>query len=145
MDASARTARRIDDDPQQWAEDVRAALLRQLTEPTRHPSATGAHVLVERSWVDVQGGHPVLHVIYRRPGTDLPIGLRRHLDEVQRYPLNLPIPDVDPVTDLADDIADGITTLDVGELLESAAKPMACDEDGVWWWGHPPLPADARR
>ncbi|MGI4894843.1 MAG: hypothetical protein ACRYF3_07005 [Janthinobacterium lividum] len=104
MDAPVGTSVRIRDDPQRWADDVHAALLRQLTDPTRHLPVTGDETQVVRSWAGVHDGHPVLHVVYRHPWWDFTIGLRRHLDEVEGYPLNLRAPGVDPAVDLADDV-----------------------------------------
>lgn len=141
MDASTGAAARILDEPQQWADDVHAAALRQLTDPARHLPATGGQVHVVRSWAGVHDRHPVLHVVYRHPWWDFTTGLRRHLDEVEHYPLNLPMPDVDPAVDLAEHIVTG----DIEESLGSVLESMAPDEDGVWWWGDPPLPADEGR
>ncbi|WP_041292312.1 hypothetical protein [Kineococcus radiotolerans] len=141
MDAAPEASARIRDDPQRWADDVHTALLRQLTDPARQLPATGGRVHVVRSWAGVHDGHPVLHVVYHHPWWDFTTGLRRHLDEVENYPLNLPAPDVDPAVDLADNIA----TSDIEEPLGSVLESMAPDEDGVWWWGDPPLPADERR
>jgi hypothetical protein len=141
MDAPVETPARIRDDPQRWADDVQAALLRQLTDPARHLPVTGGQVQVVQSWTGVHDGHPVLHVVYRHPWWDFATGLRRHLDEVEDYPLNLPVPDVDPAVDLADEIV----TSDIEEPLGSVSESMVPDEDGVWWWGDPPLPADERR
>ncbi|WP_380162707.1 hypothetical protein [Kineococcus sp. R86509] len=141
MDAPAETSARIRDDPQRWANDVHAALMRQLTDPARHLAVTGGQVQVVRSWTSVHGGHPVLHVVYRHPWWDFTTGLRRHLDEVEHYPLNLPVPDIDLAVDLADDIV----TSDIEEPLGSVLESMVPDEDGVWWWGNPPLPADELR
>ena len=121
MDAAPEASARIRDDPQRWADDVHTALLRQLTDPARQLPATGGRVHVVRSWTDVHDGHPVLHVVYRHPWWNFTTGLRRHLDEVENYPLNLPTPDVDPAVDLADDIA----TSDIEEPLGSVLESMA--------------------
>jgi hypothetical protein len=140
MNAPAETSTRIRNDPQRWADDVHTALLRRLTDPARHLPTTDGQIQVLRSWTDVHDGHPVLHVVYRHPWWDFTTGLRRYLDEVEDYPLNLPT-HVDPAVDLADDIV----TSDIEEPLGSVSDSMVPDEDGVWWWGHPPLPADERR
>ncbi|MEZ0491864.1 hypothetical protein AB2L28_06385 [Kineococcus sp. TBRC 1896] len=141
MDATTQTATRIQDDPRRWADDVHTAVLRQLTDPTRHLPVTGGQVHVVRSWTDVHDGHPVLHVVYRHPWWGFTTGLRRHLDDVEDHPLNLPVPGVDAAVDLAEHIVTGDIEESSGSVLES----MAPDEEGVRWWGHPPLPADELR
>lgn len=141
MDAYAETSRRIRSAPQQWAEDVHLAVLRQLADPARQLLTSGGQVQVIRSWTDVEDGHPVLYVVYRHPWWDFTTGLRRHLDDVDDYPLNMSTPEVDPAVDLAD----YTVTSDIEEPLGSVSNSMAPDAEGVWWWGHPPLPADEHR
>ncbi|WP_432570096.1 hypothetical protein [Kineococcus sp. SYSU DK005] len=141
MDAAAQTSARIQADPARWAQDVHTALLRRLSDPARQLPVTGGRVHVLRSWTDVEEGHPVVHVVYRHPWWHVTTGLRRHLDQVQHYPLNLPEPGLDPALDLAEHLVAG----DVEESLGAVLQSMVPDQEGVWWWGDPPLPADETR
>jgi len=143
MDAYAETSTRIHNDPQRWAEDVHTAVLRQLADPARQLTVVGGevHVQVVRSWTDVHDGHPVLYLIYRHPWWRFTTGLLRHLDEIEEHPWNPPTPGVD----LAVDLADNIVTYSIEKPLGSVAMSMVPDAEGVWWWGHLPLPADESR
>jgi len=146
VDADAETLRRIQADARRWAQDVHTAVLRQLADPARQLSPGGGQVQVPvqvvRSWTDVQGGHPILYLIYRHPWWDFTTGLRRRLDEIEQHPFLHP---QSPDIDAADDLADTIVTYSVEEPLGSASTSMVPDADGVWWWGHPPLPGDGSR
>ncbi|GAB7192761.1 hypothetical protein NUM3379_34700 [Kineococcus sp. NUM-3379] len=141
MSASQETIRRIRQTPRQWADDVHAEVLRLLQRPSHEVSPGDGPVRVLRSWTAVEDGQPVLYLIYRHPWWSFTTGLRRVLDEVDTYPLDIPSDGLDPAKDLAGDLV----TSDIEESLGRVSESMAPDAEGVWWWGHPPLPADENR
>ena len=137
MSISQETLRRIRETPQQWADDVHAGLLRLLDRPNYPPGRPDGRVQVLRSWTAVEEGRPVLYLVYKDRGQVSIRGLRCDLDEVDTYPLDIPVEGYDPAEDLASDLLTSYLEESSGTVIKSMApherrawQEKAASEDG---------------
>ena len=111
-----------------WPEQLLASVLRRISEDPRTPPVV---VVSSASIISDASGEKLLSLVYSRRGVDGQVGYRR----AAFSPPAVSNGSDDPV----EDTADWIVSFDLMEPLGTRLRGVDADNNGVRWWGAPPL------